>query len=175
MAQCPSPSIVDACSRSCVFCLSIYYSSSGHEKVPPALMTDGTEFLVDMAGFQPATSRMRTERSSRLSYMPVCGGSWGDDGSYCVHRPGCLVLGCGLVWCVRRFNHIPGYAAPCQGTFLIFPVSTKSTYLYISLVSGDALDKTCPLGNPALHVAAALDVTRRFLDSVVSVDFELDD
>ena len=61
-------------------------------------MTDGTELMVDMAGFQPATSRMQTERSSRLSYMPVCGGSWGDDGFYCVHRPGCLVLGCGG-WC----------------------------------------------------------------------------
>lgn len=152
----------------------LHYISSKHEKVPSAFLTDGTELLVDMTGVQPATSRMRTERSSQLSYMPVCGGS-GGDGFYCVHRPGCLVLGCGLVWCVRRFNYIPGYAVPCQGAFLIFPVSTKSTYLYISLVSGDALDKACPLGNPALHVAAALDVTRRFLDSVVSVDFELDD
>lgn len=171
MVQCLSP-LHRRCVLSVLRLMSIssllHYISSKHEKVPPVLLTDGTELMVDMAGFQPATSRMRTERSSRLSYMPVCGGSRSDGVGQ--HRPDCLVLGCGLVWCIRRFNHIPGYAVPCQGAFLIFPVSTESTYLDISLVFCDALDEACPLGNPALHVTAALDVPRRFLDSVVGVD-----
>ena len=47
--------------------------------------------------------------------------------------------------------------------------------LDISLVFGDTLNEACPLGNPALHVTAALDVSRRFLDSVVGVNLELDD